>query len=332
MVSRRRFFEVASAACAVTAFTRSRAAAAQFAFIIGGDQPIELPASVRATQMWRTIEQESNGRISARVFPNNELGNDPSMLSQLRSGALQFFLAATPVLSAVVPVAEIANIGFAFRDADEALRVMDGPLGELIRRETATKGMYLLPGMWDSGMRGIGAVPHPIRTADDLRGFKIRVVGRITIDLFKALGASPVPLSINELYTALQTHLVDGEDTPLATKQGAHLYEVEKYLSLTYHSWSGIWLAANADVWKSLPPDLQAIILRNQAKFTILERADTKALNASIADKLGRQGMVVNTVDPASFRAPLKAYYDTWASAFGPAWSVLESSLNRKLS
>ena len=150
--------------------------------------------------------------------------------------------------------------------------------------------------------------------------------------MFRTLGANPVPLSFDEVYTALQTHLVDGEDVPMATKQGGKLYEVEKYLSLSNHSWSGIWMVANGDVWKSLPPDIKQIIERNQLKYTVLDRRDAKALNASIVDKLARLGMVVNDVDPSSFRALLKPYFDSWAATFGPtAWNMLESSLGRKL-
>ena len=110
------------------------------------------------------------------------------------------------------------------------------------------------------------------------------------------------------------------------------ILEVEKYVSLTNHEWSGFWLVANGDFWKNLPPDLQNIIERNNTKYTTLERRDTKLLNVSLVDKLTRQGTGIIRVDQAPFRARLGSYYQDWASTFGPTqWGLLENALGRKL-
>lgn len=258
------------AAAAATAPRRARAAQFEFkcATSLGPDHPV----NIRLTQMWAAIEQESGGRIHTQLFPNSELGSDNSTLTQLRAGAVAFFINNAGIIASVVPVSDILNLGFAFKDEEEALRVVDGPLGAYIHDQAAAKGLYLVRSIWNSGMYQLGSNVRPIRTPADVRDFKVRIVeSHITLDLFKTMGASPLTISGGELYTALQTKVVDGESMPLAAIESLKLYEVSKYISLTNHQWSGLWLIANGDIWKSLPPDLQQIIERNNTKAAALE-------------------------------------------------------------
>ena len=283
--------------------------------------------------MWAAIERESAGRIHAQFFPNSQLGGDTAMLSQLRLGALQFFHVSPGNLSTLVPVADIAYVGFAYKDDAEGSRVADGPLGDYIRKEVAAKGIYALRTMFSNGMIHIGSNLRPIRTPEDLHGFKLRVSqSKITVDLFKALGASPTPINVSELYTALQTKLLDGEEAPIVTIATSRWYEVNKYISFTNHEWAGNWIVANGDVWKTIPADLQDLIERNCTKYAHLERRDVQLFNSSVADKLQRLGMTINDVNQTPFRALLRSYYSEWAGVFGAtAWGLLESSLGRKL-
>jgi TRAP-type C4-dicarboxylate transport system substrate-binding protein len=146
------------------------------------------------------------------------------------------------------------------------------------------------------------------------------------------LGAITTPLSFNEVYTSLQTKLIDGEASPLATIEAGRFYEINRYLSLTNHAYGGVIIMANGDAWKSLPPDLQAMIERNNTKYGLLERKDSKAATATLATVLAGHGMIVNQVDQTPFRANLRPYYESWQSTFGPtAWGMLQSSLGRKL-
>ena len=267
------------------------------------------------------------------LFPNGQLGGDPSALSQLRLGAIQFYLTNPGSLANLVPAASIGFLGFAFKDDDEGLRVMDGPVGEYLQSEFAAKGLQAFMPCWTNGMNQTGSSSHPIRTADDMKGFKIRVPAiKIFFDLFKELGASPVALDLNELYTGLQTRIVDGEALPLTTIETSRLYEVNKYISLTNQLWSSLWVIANGDVWKALPRDLRTIVEHNNTKYGLLQRRDIRLLGSSIADKLTRQGIVVNRVDQASFRSRLSNYYQYWSGVFGTAeWNLLEQALGRRI-
>ena len=173
-------------------FAKAPAKAAQFEFRSASDQPPDDPTSIRITQMWGNVERESGGRIHTIYFPPRELGADLEIGFQLRLGAFQFLLLSPGNLASVVPGADITSLGFAYKDAEEAQRVMDGPVGAFVRRETALKGLYAFPLIWDSGMFEIGASTRPIRTPDDLRGFKIRVnSSKIASNLFKDQRANP---------------------------------------------------------------------------------------------------------------------------------------------
>jgi TRAP-type transport system periplasmic protein len=331
--ARRAFIGAGAAAFVAFPSLRTTVRAAQFEFKAADHLAISHPLSVRATQMWAAVEKESGGRIRTQFFPAGQLGSNQAQFAQLRVGALNFLLLNPGDIASVIPAAGISLLGFAFKNADESLRVHDGALGEYVRKETAAKGVVTLRTIWDSGMIQISVSSHPIRTPEDLRDLKIRVnASKITLDLFRTLGASATSQFDNELYTALQTHLVDGEEGPLNTIQASRYYEVQKYISMTNHQWQGAWMIANADTWKSLPPDLQELIERINTRYAMLERRDSKLVNASVADMLAREGPIINLVDQTPFRTRLGPYYESWATAFGSTeWGILQSALGRKL-
>ena len=130
-----------------------------------------------------------------------------------------------------------------------------------------------------------------------------------------------------ELYLALQTKVVDGQETPYSTIDVAKFNEVQKYLSVTNHMATIFWFLGNMDAWKALPASMQAIILKHAGRAAVLERRDTELQSAATADKLRRLGMVFNTADAASMRAQLKPFYGRWKTEFGStAWGLLEKT------
>jgi tripartite ATP-independent transporter DctP family solute receptor len=328
LTSRRRFAAGSLAAFASIAIVRAPARAATFAYRYASNLSIDHPLNVRMIEMWAAVKRETKGALDVTVFPNSVLGGDTGMLSQLRSGALQFFTIDGGILQAVVPVAAIQGVGFAFKDSGEAFRAMDGPLGAYVRRDIEAAGITAFPKMWANGMRQITSSTKPIRSAADLAGFKIRTPpGRLWVDLFRSLGAAPTPLNFADLYTALQAKIVDGQENPFAIIELAKLFEVQKYLSVTNHMWSAYWLLGNSDAWKALPRDVQAVVERNAAAYALLQRRDVDERNATLADKLRREGMTLNVADTASFRAQLGDFYRSWRDQFGPtAWGLLEAT------
>jgi tripartite ATP-independent transporter DctP family solute receptor len=269
--------------------------------------------------------------VDIQVFPNSQLGGDTDMLSQLRTGAIQMFNLSGLILSTFVPLASINGIGFAFKDYDQVWGAMDGALGALIRGTIAKSGLYALAAMWDNGYRQITSSTHPINAPDDLKGFKIRVpVSPLWTSMFKAFGAAPASININEAYSAMQTKIVEGQENPLALIDLYKFYEVQKFVSVTNHMWDGFWTLANGRVWASLPKDLQDIVERNLNEAARQEREDVRALNASLQGELTRKGMAFNSTDPQIFRAALRGagFYAEWKEKYGAqAWAVLESQV-----
>jgi tripartite ATP-independent transporter DctP family solute receptor len=317
------------AACALgeTLVAAGRPAkAATYEFRCGSVEPLDHPTTVRGRQMWAAIERESGGRLRVQFFPNATLGSEGSMLTQTRAGALQFMLVSSATLQSVVPPAGITDVGFMYRDPAQAMSIFTGQLGDYIRREIAAKNLRAVRGMWDGQMKEITSGTHPIRTPDDMVGFKIRIPeARLTVSLFRALGASPTPMAFNELYMAMQTKLVEGGDTPLTTFAAARLYEVQKYVSLTNDGWSAFWLIANGDVWSSLPSDLQDIVDRNGEKYAALNHHDCDVTTGPLMDKLKRLGIMFTYPDIPAFRARLSPYYADCLSVFGATeWQLLQ--------
>ena len=286
------------------------------------------PMHVRCVQAASRIAKESNGRLRIRIFPDNQLGADPSMLTQLRANAIEILLYPGAFLNTLVPIASIENVAFAFPNRDVAFKAMDGKLGEMIRAEIRAKDMMALDRVFENGYRDITTSVKPIRTVDDLAGLKIRVSpGKIRIDTFQSLGASPTPIAVNELYTALQTHIVDAQENPLLNIETQRFFEVQKYCSLSHHMWTAYTTLINMESWKKLSPDLQKILAKEINQAALEERHDSLIIAASLQDKLSRQGLVFNTVDRESFKRKLVSagYYGRWKTEFGPqAWATLE--------
>ncbi len=324
------FITSSAAAFASVAFVRAPARAAEFTGKAGTNQPVDHPLSVAMKDMWDAVRKETNGRVDVQVFPNNQLGGDTAMLQQLRAGALQVMTLDGGILEGVVPVAGIQSVGYAFADSGAAFKAFDGKLGAYVRGEIAAKGLHAFDKIWENGMRQITTSTRPVRNAVDITGMKIRTPNsKIALDLFKSLGAAPTPMNFSELYTALQTHVVDGQENPLANIEFGRFYEVQKNLSLSSHMWGGYWLLAESGWFNKLPGDVQAVVVRNASKYTDRQRSDVMKMNDSLVNKLKGQGMAVNALteaDRTSLKGKLGDYYRRWKGEFGTtAWDLLES-------
>jgi tripartite ATP-independent transporter DctP family solute receptor len=335
-LSRSRFAAGSASIFASIGIVRAPARAAQFSWKWAHDLAIDHPLNVRAVEAFGKIKQETNGAVEIRAFPNSTLGGDPAMLSQLRSGALEMLNYPGGFLDTIVPIAAIENIAYAFKTRDLAFAAMDGELGANVRSEITSKtGLIVFDKIWENGYREITSGTKPIRTVDDLKGFKIRVSpGKIRIDTFQSLGASPTPIAIAELYTALQTKIVEGQENPLLNIETQRMFEVQKYCAMSNHMWTGYWTLVNPDKWKQLPPNFQAIVRKNMTAAALAERRDNAIINVSLRDKLSRQGLIFNEVQVQGFRDKLKSsgYYERWSKEFGPqAWALLEKYAQTKL-
>jgi TRAP-type transport system periplasmic protein len=327
-ITRRKLLGSAAAAYVVT--TASQAgAAAEFEFKLGVNTPDTHPLTVRLLEAARAIGTQSSGRLNVTVFPNSQLGGDPEMLSQLRVGGIDLLAAPSLTLSTLVPLSGLPSIGFAFPSYEQVWAAMDGDLGNLVRDAIGQTGIVPMKKVWDNGFRQItSSSSRQLNSVDDLRGFKIRVpVTALLTSLFSGLGALPSSISYSELYSALQTHIVEGQENPLAQVSTGKLYEVQKYCALSNHCWSGYWIVANRRALSGLPPDLLEIVNRSFDAAATEERADLQELDRSLQADLTAKGMTFNRPDPVQFRAALvkAGFYGQWQKSYGSeAWARLE--------
>jgi tripartite ATP-independent transporter DctP family solute receptor len=305
--------------------------AAEFEFKYANNNVAAHPMNVRLREAADRIRQESGGRMDIQLFPNSQLGGDTDMLSQLRTGAIQMFNLSGLILATYVPAASINGVGFAFKDYDQVWTAMDGALGAYVRGTIGKAGLFAFDKMWDNGYRQVTSSTHPVATPDDLKGFKIRVpVSPLWTSMFKALGASPTSININEVYSALQTKIVEGQENPLSLIDLFKFYEVQKYVSYTNHMWDGFWTLANARAWAGLPKDIQEIVARNINEAALKEREDIRQLNSTLEGALTQKGMAFNKTDTERFRATMRTagFYAEWKQKYGPeAWAALEKQV-----
>ena len=313
---------------AVAAPWVARAQSAEFTYKYANNLPVAHPMNQRAKEMADAIKAETNGRVEIQLFPSNQLGSDTDMLSQLRSGGIEFFTLSGLILSTLVPVASINGIGFAFPDYPAVWKAMDGELGQYVRNQIAKANLVAMEKIWDNGFRQTTSSTKPIQGPEDLKGFKIRVpVSPLWTSMYKAFDSAPASINFSEVYTALQTKVVDGQENPLAIIATAKLYEVQKYCSLTNHMWDGFWFLANRRAWERLPETLRTVVAKHVNAAGVKEREDVAQLNAGLQKELTDKGMVINQPKPEAFRDKLRSagFYAEWKGKYGDeAWSILE--------
>ncbi len=334
-ITRRRFMKAAAASGAVVsvAFIARPGNAAEFVFKYANNVRASYPLNLRTVEAAERIRQATGGRFDLQVFPNGQLGTDSDMLSQVRSGAIQFFTASGLVLSTLVPVTAINAVGFAFADYSQVWKAMDGELGAYIRTAIAKAGLRAMDKIFDIGFREITSATRPINGPADLDGFKLRIpASQLGVSMFKALGASPATLNFAEVYTALQTKVVEGQENPLSIIDTAKLYEVQKHCAMTNHMWDGFWFLANGKAWDQLPADVRAIVARELGVAAEADRADIAKLDATLQDSLKARGMAFTAPPADPFRKALQkaGFYAQWQEKFGAdAWGLLEKYVGK---
>ena len=324
----RRTLLAAGAALPLFSIRTRPASAAEFTYKFATGQDPTHPVNKRAQEAIDRIREASGGRLEIRLFPSNQLGSDTDLLTQIRSGGVEFLNIAASILATTVPAAGIVNTGFAFKSYDQVWKAMDGELGKYIQEQIQRVGIMPVSPSWDNGFREITSSTKEIRSPDDLKGFKIRVpAAPILTSLFQALGAGPTPINFNEVYSALQTKLVEGQENPLPIIATAKLYEVQKFCSITNHVWDGYWILGNRRAFQKLPKDIQEIVTREITRAGVDERTDIANLSQSLRQELSAKGLTFIDPEKDAFRDVLRktSFYKDWRAKFGEQpWHMLE--------
>ena len=329
----RRHVLAAGAALPLFGILTRRGEAAEFTYKYATGQDPTHPVNKRAQEALDRIREATSGRVEIKLFPANQLGSDTDLLAQVRSGGVEFFNLSTSILATLVPVSGIVNTGFAFPDYATVWKAVDGDLGKYIRAQIEKTGLVAPAKFWDNGFRQITSSTREIRTPQDLNGFKIRVPpAPMLTSVFKSLNAGATPINFNELYSALQTKVVEGQENPLAIIASTRLYEVQKSCSMTGHVWDGYVILGNRRAWGTLPEDLRAVVTRELDKSAVDQRADIASLNQSLRADLTAKGITFIDVDREQFRKALAStpFYGEWKAKYGDeAWGLLEAAVGK---
>src|SRR3984893_9006850 len=276
----RRALLAGAAALPLLTMLKWPASAAEFELKYATGQDPSHPVNLRAQEALTRIREATSGRLEINLFPANQLGSDTDLLTQVRNGSVEFFNLSSLILATLVPAAGIVNLGFLFPNYDAVWKAMDGELGAYIRAQIAKTPIMTVSKPWDNGFRHITSSGREIKTPEDLKGFKLRVPAAPNLtSLFLALGAGPAPINFNEVYSALQTKVVDGQENPLPIIATARLYEVQKTCSLTGHVWDNYWMLGNKRAFERLPKDVQEIVRREFDRSATDQRADIAKLS-----------------------------------------------------
>lgn len=266
------------------------------------------------------VDKKSQGRIKIKPFYNGALGNDVQVTSALQGGTIEFTVPQTSTLTGMIKEFEVLDFPFLFNNEQEAEKVLDGATGQKLLDKLPAKNLVGL-GFWENGFFNATNSKRPITKYEDFSGLKFRAVqAKISQETVKALGANPVPLAVPELYTALETRTVDGQGTPSAVIAALKLNEVQKYLSLTKHTYGAFIPLVSKKYWDSLPPADQAILraaaLETRSYQRSIAREQAKSAEASMAAK----GLLVNDITPAErkrMRDKVKPVWDMFAKDVG---------------
>jgi tripartite ATP-independent transporter DctP family solute receptor len=297
------------------------AAAALFACATGAfAQKIELklghvaePGSLiaqSADEFARRANAKLAGTAEISVFPSSQLGSDKDMLQKLKLNQLQLWIPST-IMSSVAPEFGVFEMPYIIKDRAHMKRVVDNLNEKIFVPAAKAKGVLIL-GTWENGFRHITNNVRPIVKPEDLKGIKLRVPqGEWRVKMFQAYGANPSPMAYGEVFTALKTGVMDGQENPYPQIWGGKFHEVQKYISLTGHVFSPAWLVASPDHFAKLPADVQKVISEAARETEEFVRELAAKLDNELLDKMVKSSeMKPNAVDKNAFIAGSKSVYE----------------------
>lgn len=273
---------------------------------LGHGSATDNPRNIAAEKFADLVKKKTNGKVEIQVFPNEVLGSEPQMIDGVKLGTLDFALADSGVFASMSPKLSTINLPYLFKDYETAYKVLDGPIGQEMAAPLAQNNVQLVA-YWENGFREITNSKHPVQSPADLNGLKMRVPeSPVSVATFKALGTNPTPMAYGQLYTALQSKVVDGQENPLTNIYASKLYEVQKYLTLSNHQYSALPLVMNKKKWDSFSPDIQKAIQEAANEARDFHRQSVQQQAKDLVAKLKEKGMIINTPDQVPFRSATK--------------------------
>jgi tripartite ATP-independent transporter DctP family solute receptor len=314
----------AAAALGVTGLGFSGLASAQQKMVLKATDvhPLGYPTVEAVVRMGKKLETATSGRLSIQMFPSMQLGGEKEMIEQAQVGALQIARISVGPMGPIVDELNVFNMPFVFRDVPHMQKVVDGPIGnEMLTKLTASPQSRLVGLCWmDAGARSVYNSKKPIKTIDDLKGLKIRMMGNpLFVDTMNALGGNGIAMGFDQLYNALQTGVVDGaENNPPSYESGKH-YQVAKYYSLTEHLIIPEILVFSKRSWDGLAKADQDLIMKLSKEAQQEERklwAEREAQSMAEIKKAGIEVVTLSAAEKKRFQDAVKPVWDKYGGKY----------------
>ena len=313
-----------AATIAVTALLAAGSAHAEFqdrTIRVSNGVSKEHPMGNGLAAMGACTLEKTGGKMKIKPYWDGALGNDLTATQSVRTGSLEMVLTSTAPLTSIIPAFGVFDLPFLFNDENEADQLLDGKVGQWFSDKLPEVGAVNLA-WWENGFRHTTNSRHPITKVEDFEGVKMRVMqNNIFIDTFKELGTNAVPLAFSEIYSALETGTVDGQENPFNNIENMKFYEVQKYLTLTKHAYSPTLVLFSKKVWDGLSPEEQTVLkdcaLVGQKEQRKISREKSEVSLANLKS----QGMEVNEITPEEMerlRGKLKVISERHATSIGP--------------
>jgi tripartite ATP-independent transporter DctP family solute receptor len=251
----------------------------------------------------KKVAEKTHNAIQVEVYPAGQLGNDPKVLEGIKLGTIDMGMTGNPFFSAFAPEMNVLDLPYLFRDYDHVYKVIDGPIGVEILRAVEKNGMKGL-GTIEIGFRNLTNSRHPVKSPEDMKGLKIRTTPNPAhLQAFRLLGANPVPMPFTEVYLALKTGTVDGQENPITLIEAMKFYEAQKYLSMTNHAYTVSNVVMNLKKYEELKPEYQKALHEALHEAVVWQRRLDRELEGKALAKMKAAGLQVeDRPDVEAFR------------------------------
>jgi TRAP-type transport system periplasmic protein len=302
-------------------------------FKLGLQNPKGHPLVTGAEKFAELVAAKSGGKMKVNLFPGGVLGGDAATVSALQGGTVEMTALNSGILASQVKDFEVFDFPFMFATPAEADAVVDGPFGQKLHATLADKGIVGLA-YWELGFRNITNSKRPINKIEDLEGLKLRVIpNAINVDWVKAVGANPTPMAFPEVYAALESKAIDGQENPLNVILANKFAEVQKYLVLSNHQYNPQSLIISKKVWDTLSPAEKKIIQDAATESSAYQRSVSRQAAAGNLDALKKAGMTVTELSPAELnrlRDKMKPVVDKHGAAIAATVAELNAELAKQ--
>lgn len=267
------------------------------------------------------LTDKSGGKLKVQGFWGNALGGDLQATQALRSGTQEMVVTSSSPLIGILPDLGVFDLPFLFANEKEADTILDGPFGKHIDAKLETVGLVNLA-YWENGFRNLTNSRRAVEKWEDFKGLKVRVMqNNVFLDTFKNMGANAVPMAFGEVFTALETKAIDGQENPFVTIDTSKFYEVQKYLSVTRHAYTPFLVLYSKKLWDGLSKDEQAALKDCAVVARDEQRKVSRELGQASLEKIKGSGVIVNELNEQEanrMREQAKSVWEKHASTIGP--------------